>query len=60
MSKIFNATNSSIYNIYDKCYKAIPNNDLKYVNTGCEDNAGIIDYFNSPTVRASWNIEGDK
>lgn len=53
----FNATNTSEYNIYDKCYKG--QNDsvtLSYVNTGCEDDAGLINYLNDPIVQENWNI----
>jgi hypothetical protein len=55
----FNATNSSMYNIYDKCYKS-KTTDVGYINSGCEDNAGIMTWLNDPIVRANWNIVNDK
>lgn len=55
----FNATNSSMYNIYDKCYKS-KTPTIEYVNSGCEDNAGIMTFLNDPNVRKNWNIESDK
>ena len=34
----FNDTNTSAYNIYDKCYRGKNDSgNLGYVNTGCED-----------------------
>lgn len=53
---IFNATNSSRYNIYDKCYKS-KNATIQYINTGCEDNAGILTYLNDKDTRKNWNVE---
>lgn len=35
MDTIFNATNSSMYNVYDKCYKTKNTTGLNYINTGC-------------------------
>jgi hypothetical protein len=59
MDKQFNNTNTSMYNIYDKCYRA-SNSSSNYINTGCEDTAGIITFFNDPSLRKRWNIETDK
>lgn len=56
---IFNNTNSSMYNIYDKCYKS-QTTDYQYVNTGCEDNAGIMTFLNDPNVKKNWNIDTKK
>lgn len=47
MDKKFNETNSSMYNIYDRCYKT-QNNSENYINTGCEDHIGILTFFNDP------------
>ncbi len=61
MDTQFNKTNSSMYNIYSKCYKVV--NDTfedNYVNTGCEDNVGILTFLNDPNVKKNWNIESDK
>lgn len=51
----FNATETSEYNIYDKCYKG-QNDSVGYVNTGCEDEAGLVNYLNDPVVQGNWNI----
>ena len=60
LDDFFNTTNTSMYNIYDKCYRG-QNDSSNYVNTGCEDNAGIMTFLNDKTVRANWNIkEGAK
>lgn len=57
MDSKFNDTNTSEYNIYDKCYRGQNDSvDLSYVNTGCEDEAGLITYLNDPHVQESWNI----
>ena len=49
-----------MYNIYDKCYKT-PNltddDNLEYINTGCEDNAGIMTFLNDHVVKQKWNIQ---
>jgi hypothetical protein len=34
LDSLFNDTNTSAYNIYDKCYKG-QNDSLSYLNTGC-------------------------
>jgi len=49
----FNDTNTSAYNIYSKCYKGQNDSvsNLEYVNTGCEDDAGILTYLNDPVVQ---------
>jgi len=49
-----------MYNIYDKCYKSKTNSSSNYVNTGCEDNEGIMNYLNDKNVRNNWNIIVDK
>jgi hypothetical protein len=59
LNKLFNATNSSMYNIYDKCYKAKPT-EFSYVNTGCEDEAGIVNFLNDPSIRNKFNINVEK
>ena len=63
MDGYFNQTNTSMYNIYDKCYKT-PNvteeDDLEYINTGCEDNAGIMTFLNDAHVKENWNIKEQK
>ena len=56
MDKFFLSTNTSAYNIYSKCYKSNSVDELSYINTGCEDDAGIIEYLNDPHVRENWNI----
>ena len=58
MDKKFNETNSSMYNIYDRCYKT-QNSSSNYINTGCEDHIGILTFFNEPSTRKRWNIKGD-
>lgn len=61
MDTIFNKTNSSMYNVYSKCYKTV--NDTfedNYINTGCEDNVGILTFLNDPNVKKNWNIDSDK
>lgn len=58
VDKIFNGTNSSMYNIYAPCYKSKTTEN--YINTGCEDNIGILQYLNDARVRESWNIRTDK
>jgi hypothetical protein len=45
-----------MYNIYDKCYKSKNSASDNYINTGCEDNAGIMTFLNDKNVRANWNI----
>lgn len=55
----FNDTNSSLYNIYDKCYKS-KNTSRQYINTGCEDNAGLMTFLNDPSVKKNWNIDTSK
>jgi len=55
----FNDTNSSLYNIYDKCYKS-KNTSRQYINTGCEDNAGLTTFLNDPSVKKNWNIDTTK
>ncbi len=58
MDAKFNATNTSQYNIYDKCYRGKNDSSgLKYVNTGCEDEAGLMTYLNDPQVQQNWNIK---
>ena len=58
MDGYFNKTNTSMYNIYDKCYKSKEKADnLGYINTGCEDNAGIITFLNDANVKKNWNIQ---
>ena len=59
LDAFFNTTNSSMYNIYDKCYKS-KTTSVNYVNTGCEDNAGIMTFLNDPNVKKNWNIKVDK
>jgi hypothetical protein len=59
MDKQFTATNTSAYNIYDKCYKST-NSTSNYVNTGCEDNIGILTFLNDPSIKAKWNINSSK
>lgn len=57
MDKQFNQTNSSMYNIYNKCYKT--KNDTfedNYINTGCEDDLGVVNFLNDPNVKKNWNI----
>jgi hypothetical protein len=56
MDKIFNDTNTSPYNIYDKCYRG-QNDSSNYINTGCEDNAGLMTFLNDPNVQDNWNIQ---
>jgi len=56
LNKQFKDTNTSMYNIYDKCYKAKNTTGLKYVNTGCEDDAGLTNYLNDPVVKKHWNF----
>jgi hypothetical protein len=62
LDDIFDATKSPTFNIYDKCYKSntTQNSEVKYVNTNCEDNIGIMTYLNDPNVKKNWNIPEDK
>lgn len=60
LNKQFKDTNTSMYNIYDKCYKAKNTTGLKYVNTGCEDDAGITNFLNDPSVKEHWNFLANK
>lgn len=60
LNKEFIATNTSMYNIYNKCYKAKNTTGLKYVNTGCEDDAGLTNFLNDPSVKKNWNLLADK
>jgi hypothetical protein len=60
LNKEFGATNTSMYNIYNKCYKAKNTTGLKYVNTGCEDDAGLTNFMNDPSVKKNWNFMVDK
>jgi hypothetical protein len=49
LDKNYNATNTSAYNIYAKCY-----NNSKTANTinmGCEDETGATSYLNDPSFR---------
>jgi hypothetical protein len=48
-----------MYNIYDKCYKT-KTNSSNYVNTGCEDDEGILTYLNDDNVKKNWNIKYNK
>lgn len=43
-----NATNTSAYNIYSKCYS---NNKSNTINLGCEDETGATSYLNDPHFR---------
>ena len=45
-----------MYNLYDKCYKTKNTTGLKYVNTGCEDDSGITNFLNDPSVKKNWNF----
>ena len=56
MDELFNNTRSSPYNIYSKCWRGKNDTRPNYVNTGCEDIAGIENYLNDPIVRDNWNI----
>ena len=61
MDGIFNKTNTSMYNIYDKCYKTQNTTEgLKYINTGCEDDVGIMTFLNDQNMRKNWNIKTEK
>ena len=62
MDKIFDATLSPTFNIYDKCYKSntTMKSEVNYVNTNCEDNIGLMTFFNDPNVKKNWNIPVDK
>lgn len=55
IDKDVNATNTSAYNIYSKCYntsKTIENT----INLGCEDEEGTTNYLNDPHFKENWNI----
>jgi hypothetical protein len=50
-----------MYNIYDKCYKTRNDSEeLEYVNTGCEDNVGILSFLNDANTKKNWNIDSQK
>ena len=34
--------------------------DLQYINTGCEDDAGIMTFLNDANNKKNWNIDVDK
>lgn len=53
MDKDYNATNTSAYNIYNKCYKSPANT----INLGCEDETGPITYLNDADFKRNWNIK---
>ena len=55
MDKNFNATNTSPYNIYSKCYHP-KNNTVNVMNTGCEDEEGVLKFFNTDNFKNFWNI----
>lgn len=50
-----------MYNIYSQCYKT-PNSSQEdnYINTGCEDDLGVLNFLNNPNVKKNWNIDVDK
>lgn len=52
IDKEVNATNTSAYNIYAKCWKSGANT----INLGCEDESGATSYLNDPHFRQNWNI----
>jgi len=63
LNQLFDDTNTSMYNIYDKCYKTTAKSsqkDVGYVNTGCEDEKGIMTFLNDKNVKKNWNIIVDK
>lgn len=50
-----------MYNIYSQCYKTANSSfEDNYINTGCEDNLGVLTFLNDPNVRINWNIDTDK
>ena len=57
MDKFRNSTSTSVYNIYDKCYKS--SNSSNTINTGCLDEEGIKEYLNDKLVREEWNVVSD-
>lgn len=59
MDKQFNATSTSMYNLYDKCYKSA-NQSSNYINTGCEDTFGVVTFLNDPLIKKRWNINTEK
>lgn len=54
IDKEVNATNTSAYNIYAKCWNN--NNKSNTINLGCEDESGATAYLNDPHFRQNWNI----
>lgn len=61
MDTQFNKTNSSMYNIYSQCYKTSNSSmEENYINTGCEDEVGILTFLNDANVKKNWNIDVDK
>ena len=62
LDKVFNETNSSMYNIYAKCY-ASGNTTLSIVggaNEKCEDTAGIIEFLNDPAIKKQLHVNDVK
>ncbi len=50
----FQATNTSSYNIYAKCYKGQGNSMVP--NTGCEDEDGIITFLNDAGIQTKMHV----
>lgn len=57
IDKDVNATNTSAYNIYGKCYNTTKANTI---NLGCEDETGATAYFNDVHFKQNWNIREGK
>lgn len=58
IDKEVNATNTSAYNIYAKCWNKDKAGNT--INLGCEDESGAINYLNDPLFRTNWNIREGK
>lgn len=56
MDKNFNATNTSAYNIYSKCYFSAN----QTINDRCEDEEGMLKFFNTAEFKQYWNIKNEK
>lgn len=49
IDKDINATNTSAYNIYSKCYNTTSSSNT--INLGCEDESGATNYLNDEHFR---------
>ena len=53
LDKLFDSTNSSMYNIYDKCYKS---DKVDLHNTVCVDESAIVTVLNDPGFQTALHV----